>query len=56
MSMRDFSQHSIGEISSTITNDVNKFETQYLDTVIKIILQTTTFIFQVLSYFTITLC
>ncbi|MDF5581236.1 ABC transporter transmembrane domain-containing protein, partial [Vibrio parahaemolyticus] len=45
MSMRDFSQHSIGEISSTITNDVNKFDTQYLDTIIKIILQTTTFIF-----------
>jgi ABC-type bacteriocin/lantibiotic exporter with double-glycine peptidase domain len=53
MSMRDFSQHSIGEISSTITNDVNKFDTQYLDTIIKIILQTTTFIFSsaVLFYY-----
>lgn len=53
MSMRDFSQHSIGEISSTITNDVNIFETQYLDNIIKIILQTTTFIFSsaVLFYY-----
>lgn len=53
MSLRDFSQHSIGEISSTITNDVNKFDTQYLDTIIKIILQTTTFIFSsaVLFYY-----
>lgn len=29
MSIRDFSNCSVGEISSTITNDVNKFETLY---------------------------
>lgn len=60
MSIRDFSNCSVGKISSTITNDVNKFETLYLDTIIKIITQSTRFIFSniVLFYYDplLTLC
>ena len=35
MSIKEFQTHKIGEISSTMTNDINKLETQYFDVILK---------------------
>lgn len=53
MSMDHFANYAKGSISSGISNDINKLETQYLDTIIKLIRQGTSFLLAgaVLFYF-----
>ncbi|MEG1560498.1 MAG: ABC transporter ATP-binding protein [Clostridia bacterium] len=53
MSMDSFAKYSRGTIASGISNDINKLETQYLDTIIKIIKQSISFVLSglVLLYF-----
>lgn len=53
MSMDHFANYAKGRISSGISNDINKLETQYLDTIIKLIRQGTSFLLAgaVLFYF-----
>lgn len=53
MSMDLFANYAKGSISSGISNDINKLETQYLDTIIKLIRQGTSFLLAgaVLFYF-----
>lgn len=53
MSMSRFSSYTKGAIGSGLTNDINKLETQYLDTLMKIIRQCTSFVLStiVLVYF-----
>lgn len=53
MSMDHFANYAKGSISSGISNDINKLETQYLDTIIMLIRQGTSFLLAgaVLFYF-----
>lgn len=60
MSIKEFQTHKIGEISSTMTNDINKLETQYFDVILKSVQQGMSFLFASVTmvYFSpmLTLC